>query len=300
MRGKLDSKGQIKVSCAIFTLNEESNLPKCLQSLAWCDDVVVIDSYSTDRTPEIAQTSGARFFQHPFTGFGDQRNWALETISFKNEWILILDADEAVTPELVAEMRTRLPQIGAEVAAFRIKRKFYLWGKWLKHSSLYPTWVIRMVRKGRVRYVNRGHAETQVVEGKIEAFDADLRDENLKGIEDWFARQNRYSTKEALHELSQPNPPVSQLFSRDPLLRREAVKSMARRAPLRPVLFFLFNYFWRKGFLDGVAGFRFSVMKAIYTEMIVLKRYEITRHPELYRQGGADTEKKTRQSSNET
>src|SRR5258708_2539917 len=115
------------VSCLIYTLNEEINLPHCLASLRWCDDVVVVDSFSTDATAELARAAGAQVVQHAFTGFGDQRNWSLESVTLKHPWALILDADERVPPELVAEMAERLPPARAEVAAFRVRRRFYLW-----------------------------------------------------------------------------------------------------------------------------------------------------------------------------
>src|SRR5437016_4156444 len=127
------------VSCLIFTLNEEVNLPHCLGSLGWCDDVVIVDSFSTDRTEALAQVHGVRFVQHKFTGFGDQRNWSLEHIPLKHPWALILDADERVPAELVAELAHRLPAAPSDVAAFRLRRRFHLWGQWLRRSSLYPT-----------------------------------------------------------------------------------------------------------------------------------------------------------------
>src|SRR6185295_19415971 len=183
----------VDVSVMVFTLNEEIHLPDCLGSLGWCRDVVVVDSFSTDRTREIAEGSGARFFQHAFTGFGDQRNWGMENTRPKHQWVLILDADEKVPADLVAELRATLPSIPEGVAAFRIARRFYWWGRWLRYSSLYPTYVVRLVRQGRVRYVNRGHAETQEADGEIRTLASDLMDENRKGLGEWFSRQNRYS-----------------------------------------------------------------------------------------------------------
>lgn len=256
-------------------------MPKCLKSLEWCDDVVVIDSFSTDDTEKICRAHKVRFYQHGFTGFGDQRNWALEKIKFKHDWVFVLDADEEFTPELAREVEERLATVESDVAAFRVKRRFYLWGQWLKHSSLYPTWVIRLIRKDKVRYVNRGHAETQMVDGRILALENDLKDENIKGLQAWFARQNQYSTHEAIHELQQPQAPLRQLFSREPLRRREALKALARRLPFRAAIFFTYNYFLKKGFLDGVAGFRFSLMKAMYVEMIELKKHEMKHFPAL-------------------
>jgi glycosyltransferase involved in cell wall biosynthesis len=264
------------VSCLVYTLNEEVNLPWCLESLRWCDDVVVIDSYSTDRTEALARAAGARFFQHPFTGFGDQRTWSLEQIPLRHPWALILDADERVTPELVAEFDERLPSIPEDVAAFRVARRFYLWGKWLRYSSLYPTWVVRLVRVGRVRYINRGHAETQEVDGRIESLEHDLIDENHKGMEDWFARLNRYTTAEALYGLSHPRPAFRDLFCWDPLRRRAAVKALGRRLPGTPLWFFLYAYVFRLGFLDGREGLRYCAMNSMMKEALVeLKKHDL-------------------------
>jgi glycosyltransferase involved in cell wall biosynthesis len=263
------------LSCLVFTLNEEINLPWCLESLSWCSDVVVVDSFSTDRTESIARSAGARFVQHPFTGFGDQRNWALDEVPLHQPWALILDADERVPPELAVELAQRLRDAPADVAAYRLRRRLHMWGKWLRYSSLYPTWVVRLVRVGRVRYVNRGHAETQLVEGRIESLANDLIDENHKGLEAWWHRQVEYAAQEAAYELRQPPAPLRHLFCLDPLLRRAALKSLARKVPGRGLWYFLYAYFWRAGFLDGAAGFRFCLMKAICQSLIGLKKFDL-------------------------
>jgi glycosyltransferase involved in cell wall biosynthesis len=234
--------------------------------------VVVIDSFSTDATFELARSAGARVVQHAFTGFGDQRNWSLDNVALKHPWALILDADERVPPELVAELAERLPAVGPEVAAFRVRRRFHLWGKWQRFSSLYPTWVVRLLRVGRVRYVNRGHAETQVVDGKIEALRQDLLDENHKPMCDWWERQDRYAAREAEYELAQAPASWRGLWGRDPLRRRAALKGLVRDVPGRPLWYFLYVYLMRLGFLDGLDGLRFCWMKAQYQAMIVRKK----------------------------
>jgi glycosyltransferase involved in cell wall biosynthesis len=260
----------------IFTLDEEIHLPSCLAAAGWCDDVIVVDSFSTDRTAEICREHGARFFQHAFTGFGDQRNWALEHCAPKHDWILVLDADERVTPELVAEMSAALAAAGPNVGAFRLKRRFHMWGRWLRHSSLYPSWVVRLIHRDRVRYVNRGHAETQEVRGEVRELQHDLIDENLKGIDEWLARQGRYARKEADHELAAERTPLrlGALFARDPLERRMLLKRLAWRMPARPLAYFLYSYLIRGGFRDGRDGLVFCMMKALYQGMIVVKKYD--------------------------
>lgn len=260
----------------IFTLNEEVNLPACLDSLRWCDDVIVVDSFSNDGTEEIARSRGARFFQHPFQGFGSQRNWALANTAPRHDWVLVLDADEKVPPELANELveiaRCAPPGIGA----YRVRRRFYMWGRWLKRSSLYPTWVVRFVRRGRVRYVDRGHAETQEVDGETGDLAHDLIDGNLKGIDEWFERQNRYSRKEADYEIEEEKGSLRlmDLGSADPLRRRAALKRLASRLPCRPFLYFLYIYLLRGGFLEGKDGYVFCRMKADYQRMIDAKKYD--------------------------
>ncbi|MGH8050666.1 MAG: glycosyltransferase family 2 protein [Arenimonas sp.] len=266
----------VPVSVMIFTLNEQIHLPACLDALSWCDDVIVVDSFSTDATQTICESRGARFFQNKFDGFGHQRNWALDNTSPKYQWILILDADERVTPALVQEM-ARVAETDTEnTGAYQLRRRFYMWGRWLRHSSLYPTWVVRFIRLGRVRYVNRGHAETQEVQGDIGNLENDLIDENLKGIDEWFDRQNRYASKEAEFELEREKDglKISEVFSSDALVGRAAVKRLAGKMPARGLIYFLYSYVFRLGLLDGKPGFVFCMMKAWYQSQIAMKKYD--------------------------
>lgn len=264
-------------SVIIYTLNEEVHIARCLSALrdCGCDDIVVVDSFSTDRTEEICRQNGVRFYRHRFTGFGDQRNWSLENVPLAHPWAFVLDADEVITPELWSEISEVTSSCQASFAAFRVSRRLFMWKKWLRRSSLYPTWVVRLVRIGKVRYVNRGHGETQIIDGRIGTLKNDLRDENLKGTDEWFDRQNRYSRKEAEHELSLGRSlRALDFLDPDPLVRREAVKALARRLPLRGLWYFIYAYFLRRGFLDGRAGFHFCLMKAMYQQMIALKKEE--------------------------
>jgi glycosyltransferase involved in cell wall biosynthesis len=264
----------------IFTLDEEIHLPSCLNSLSWCEDVIVVDSFSNDGTERICRERGVRFVQRAFDGFGTQRNWALQNVPTEYPWVLILDADERVPDQLAREMGQRVRSAPADVGAFRLRRRFHMWGRWLRYSSLYPSWVVRLVRKDRVRYVNRGHGETQTVDGRIEELEHDLLDENLKAIDEWFERQNRYSRKDADLELDQapPKRPLLDLFSRDPLCRRAALKYAAARLPARGLLYFLYVYLLRGGFLDGRDGLVFCRMRASYQIMVAVKKYDARRH----------------------
>ncbi len=265
-------------SVMVFTLNEEIHLESCLKSLEWCDDVIVIDSFSQDNTEKIAKQSGARFFQHAFVGFGSQRQWAIQNTSPKHEWILILDADERVSEALAQEVATVTAISTPDVAAYRLRRRFHLWGRWLKYSSLYPVWVVRLIHKDRVVYFDRGHAESQTVNGKTLSLENDLIDENLKGIEEWFQRQKRYAEKEAIYEIEDElngSGKISDIFSQDPMRRQAGMKRLIRQFPFRPHFYFIYSYFFRLGFLDGKEGFLFCRMKSAYHGMIVSKKREL-------------------------
>jgi glycosyltransferase involved in cell wall biosynthesis len=273
----------VPVTVMIFTLDEEIHLPSCLDALRWAHDVVIVDSFSSDRTREIASDHGARFFQHQFVGFGSQRNWALDNTAPAHDWILILDADERVTPELAAEIARVTSSAGDAVAAFRVKRRFYMWGRWLRYSSLYPNWVVRLIHRDRVRYADRGHAETQTVQGAVLELEHDLIDENLRSIDEWFDRQNRYARKEAEYELKEERAAAAtgrgwaDLFRAEPLARRAALKRLSWRMPLRPVAYFIYSYVVKGGFRDGRDGFVFSMMKSLYQGMIAVKKYDARR-----------------------
>lgn len=267
------------VSVLVFTLNEDLNLPHCLASLEWCDDVVVVDSFSTDGTLEICSKQNVRSAQHAFSGFGDQRNWALDELQLKHQWILILDADERVPPELALELNQLARTSPEHIGAYRLKRRFYLWGKWLRHSSLYPNWVVRFAHKDKIRYANRGHSESQSVDGEIGEIRGYLIDENHKDLDAWFERQVRYARQEAEFELEIEGHEFawSDLASPEPLRRRAALKRIASRLPLRGFFYFLYSYVVRLGFLDGTAGYMFCRMKAMYQSMIVANKYELRR-----------------------
>jgi glycosyltransferase involved in cell wall biosynthesis len=265
-----------QASVLIFTLNEELHLPLCLESLYWTDDITVVDSFSTDGTEAICRERGVKFVQHTFEGFGSQRQWALKTLPIAYDWVLILDADERVPIALAREIGEVLINVPDTVAAFRVRRRFHMWGRWLKYSSLYPTWVVRLVHKQRISYVDRGHGETQKADGEIRDLRNDLVDENLKGVDEWFARQNRYSRRDADHELAEELKAgsIRELFAPDPLTRRAALKRLAWRVPGRGLVYFFYSFLWRRGFLDGRDGFVFCLMRSIYQSMIAIKKYD--------------------------
>jgi glycosyltransferase involved in cell wall biosynthesis len=267
------------ISVLILTLNEEVNLGACLESCSWCDDIVVFDSFSTDRTAEIASSKAVRFIQRRFDNYAAQRNAALAEVHYKHPWVLMVDADERTPVDLAAEMEHAVANAGPDVVLFRMRRKDFFLGRWLRHSSAYPTWFGRLVRLGRV-HVEREINEEYIAEGKVANLQAHLVHYPFnKGIEHWYERHNRYSTMEARAKVqTQAVPvPVPSLFSAEPIGRRRAWKQLAYRLPMRPSLVFLYLFIIRLGFLDGRAGLAFSRMRASYELQIDVKVLEAKR-----------------------
>jgi glycosyltransferase involved in cell wall biosynthesis len=268
------------ISVLILTKNEEQDLPGCLASVAWSDDVHVFDSFSTDRTVEIARAAGAHVTQRAFDGYASQRNAALETLPFRHEWIFLPDADERPTPELIVEMQPAATSAPAEVAAFRVRRRDFLNGAWLKHAQMSPYYV-RLVRRGRARF-EREVNEVPRVEGRIADLAAPLDHFPFsKGMAYWIEKHNTYSTMEARLIASGTNRPppslAAALFEKDFHARRVAQKALFYRMPARPLIKWCYMMFVRGAVLDGSAGLAYSNLQATYEYMIVLKTREMLR-----------------------
>ncbi|WP_269527017.1 glycosyltransferase family 2 protein [Coraliomargarita parva] len=273
----------MKVSILILTYNETVNIVDCLESVAFSDDVVVLDSESSDSTAEIARDFGATVLTRAFDNYAAQRNYGLAH-NFKYEWVLMLDADERVPDDFFAELECVSELENNPVTLYRMRRKDMFMGRWLKRSSGYPTWFGRLFRKGKVR-VEREINEEYYTDGEIGLLEGHLIHYPFnKGIAYWLERHNRYSSMEAVKLSDERKEPVvwTNFLSKDPMLRRKAFKAFAYRMPFRPFLTFCFLYFVKLGFLDGKAGFHFSLMRAFYEYMISLKIRELHRkHSEL-------------------
>jgi len=269
----------MSLSVVVICKNEAVNIRRCLASVSWSDDVLVVDDFSTDGTGEIAASLGARVVTHAFTSFAEQRNWALDQGGLRHEWVLMLDADEEGTAEFFRDLTDRLAAADDATAAFAVCRKTKLDGRWLKYSDGFPVWIMRVVRRGRARFVDSGHGEVPVppVEGQVQRIREPIVHYPFsKGLADWLDRHNRYSSREAALELEARVPIVwSALFGPDGAVRRRTLRNLARRMPCRPLLRFAWQYFWKWGFLDGRAGLTFSRLMAMYEAMIVIKRREL-------------------------
>ncbi len=268
----------MSVSILILTLNEESNIAACLDSLAWSDDIVVFDSGSTDATCRIAQEHGARIVSRPFDNWSAHQNWAVSNIEFRHPWVLYLDADERCSEELRDEALARAGAQAAE-SAFRIRRKDFFMGRWLAHAQLYPTWLVRLFRPGRIRY-ERLVNPVAVIDGPVGELQGHIIHFPFShGISHWIARHNRYSDLEAVEadKLREGGGRRGKLWTSDPNERRRALKDIFFALPARPVLKFLYYYCWRRGFLDGRAGLSYASLQAIYEYMIACKSWELER-----------------------
>jgi glycosyltransferase involved in cell wall biosynthesis len=272
----------VSVSVLILTLNEEININACLESLFWCDDVVVLDSLSTDRTRSIAEEHGARVVTRPFDNWSAHQNWAVSHIDFRHPWVLYLDADERCPNDLQEEV-LRCARPNAPEAAFRIRRKDFFMGRWLKHAQLYPTWFVRLFRPGNIRY-ERLVNPVAIVDGPTGELQSHILHYPFShGVSHWIERHNRYSDMEAIEaeKARSRNPDAVQAvaspWSKDPNERRRALKDIFFRMPARPLVKFVYYYAWRRGFLDGRAGLTYATLQAMYEYMIACKGAEIDR-----------------------
>lgn len=273
------------VSILIPTKNEERDLPGCLESVAWSDDIHVFDSGSTDKTAELARAAGAYVTTRPsqdqrYFG-GDEaahKNWGLKNIPFKYPWVLHLDADERTTPELVANIlqAAREPE---DNAAFQLQRRDFYGDTWLRHVQASPFYV-RLFRPDRLHF-ERLINPFSVVDGPTGRLAGYLDHYPFsKGIGHWIDRHNAYSTLEArqIVENRRTGRPFSlkRAFTEvDFHERRFHQKELFYRLPARPLVKFAILYFGKRGFLDGRAGFTYAVLQAMYEYMIVLKTREL-------------------------
>jgi len=267
------------ISVLILTLNEEVNIRRCIESVSWSDDIVVLDSGSTDRTVEIAREMGARVVVRPFDNERDHRTFSLQRITYKYPWVYNPDADEVTPPELGEEMRSVVQDTGRGEVAYRVRYKNMFMGKWLRHGGVYPIWIMRLFRPEKIRFNRRINLE-YVCDGSV----GFLRNHFLhysfnKGITAWMDKHNRYSTDEAvetLHDLRNNEMDWRGLWQRkDSLRRRKAMKQLSFRLPMRGLARFVYMYVFRMGVLDGRPGLTYCLLVSFYEYLIVLKAREI-------------------------
>ncbi len=270
------------VSVLVPTKNEERNIDECLRSVSWADEIIVFDSHSTDRTLEKATALGAQIVQRPFDNFADHKNWALDHLPFRNQWILILDADERIPPELAKEIAAKVAAPEA-FAGYYIARQNWFCGKWIRHGGWYPNWNLRLLLRGRGRYEKRIVHEHVLLDGPAGFLKNPLVHYDFKGIERYFDRHNTYSSMEAVEMYRVMNHPAkvaslpALLIAKGPEKRRFLKQMAYRYLPARPVFKFLWMYLFQLGFLDGRMGFRYCMLHTFYEYQISLKLQELAR-----------------------
>ncbi len=255
----------IPVTVVILTHNEAVNIVPCVEDVRAFAEIIVVDSGSTDGTVEILQNRfpQIRVLRHAFEDFGQQRNWALDHGNPRHEWILFLDADERCTPECAEAIDAAVTNPAGHVGFFMCCRNMFL-GRWIKHCTMYPTWQLRLLKQGQVRYQKEGHGQREVLDGSAGYISAPYDHLGFsKGVKEWVARHNEYSSNEIELIKALANAPIgiSGLFAGDPIQRHRTVKRLSARTPLRALVVFVYLYFIRRGFLDGRPGLLFCLLR---------------------------------------
>ena len=264
----------VAVSVIVPTKNEEKNLRECLESLRWASEVFVVDSRSTDRTGAIAVEFGAHLVPFDYDGgWPKKKNWAIRNLPHRNDWILIVDADERVPQELAQEIAATIAAPKAD--GYYVRWKFVFLGRWMRWCWRHG-WMLRLFRKGSGEYEDLGMRgeggwdnevhENIVVDGPTAKLSELLLHESREDVAFWIAKQNQFSTWNALRRvrgMSAPAP-LRWLAARDPLKRRKALKRLYLAMPFKPLLTFVWLYVVRFGFLDGAAGYRFCLLRACH------------------------------------
>lgn len=267
-----------KISAIVLTYNEEIHLERCLASLkGLVFDVLVVDCFSKDRTADIAAAAGARLLRRAWVNYADQFNWALSQLPLDTEWVLRIDADEYLTPKLIQEIRDELPGMSPEVEGIYVSRRMSFQGRIIKFGGVFPVRVLRLFRHGKGCCENRWMDEHVMVEGAVVDFRGELIDDNLNNLTWWTEKHNRYSNREVVDILNQeykfmPTSSIAKLVGgRQAGVKRWIKECLYTRMPsgFRALLYFLYRYVVRLGFLDGQAGTAFHVLQAFWYRYLV-------------------------------
>ncbi len=264
------------ISAVVLTFNEEKNLPACLESLrSVAQEIFVVDSGSTDATRAIAEAAGAKVVSHPFENYSAQRNWSIDHLPIEAEWVLHLDADERLTPELAGEIHDEVAGAAPEVSGFMFRKRSVFMGRWIRHGGHYPSFHLRLLRRGKGRCEERLYDQHFVTEGAVRALKNDYIDVIASDIDVWTQRHLRWATLEADEVGSIDIPGAGRVqadFGGDPIQRRRWLREKAYpRGPLffRAFAYFFYRYFFRLGFLDGREGLIFHFLQGCWFRFLV-------------------------------
>jgi len=265
----------------ILTYNEERHIYRCISSVKdVANRILVVDSFSTDKTVEIARSFGAEVLQRPWKTYADQFQWALDHVNEQSGWLMRMDADEYLEPGLVDEIHRRLPETPLDVIGIYIRRKVFFQGQWIRHGGFYPQTLLRIWRAGQGRIEQRWMDEHIVLppNAKTITLEHHIVDDNLKGITFWTDKHNRYATREMADIVIQKYFPeladrALRDMSADPQarLKRSIKDDVYNKLPpgLRALLYFLYRYFVLFGFLDGGKGFVYHFLQAFWYRLLV-------------------------------
>lgn len=269
-----------KTAIVILTFNEDIHLSRCLESIRpFADMVYVIDSYSSDATIAIAQAAGATVLQHKFKNQADQFQWAMDNIGTDADWILRLDADEIIEPDLAERIRTELPLLADDVTGVTFDRKHIFLGRWVRHGGRYPLTMLRLFRRGHGHVEQRWMDEHIVVDnGRVVHFNGGFADHNLNDISYFIDKHNKYATREAVEVLNQryglfalEATLTAASASRQAALKRVVKEKLFNRLPftLSSLGYFLFRYIIQLGFLDGREGLVYHFLQGYWYRFLV-------------------------------
>ncbi len=264
------------IAVIILTFNESKNISHAINSVrGWAQQIFVVDSYSTDDTVSIATSLGATVYQHTFQDYSNQWNWALESLPLKAQWTLKLDADERVTPEFKREFASLVQNATPTTTGIYFRRTIFFFGKKIRFGGVRENFDLRMWRTGHARFENRSCNEHAVTTGENVRFSSCIEHHDFKSLSHWIDRHNRYSSMEA-REMMAGNAlgEVSPRLLGAPDERRMWLRRFYYRLPMRPVVYFVYRYFFRMGFLDGRVGFRYAFLHTVFFYWIDLKRIE--------------------------
>jgi len=277
---------RVPVSVIVPIINEAANLPRCLDCVKWADEIFVIDSESTDDSIAIALQHGAQVVQFEFNGiWPKKKNWALENVRFRNDWVFVLDADEVLPPQAEAEFAKAIAEAG-DIAGYWINRRFMFMGRWMQHAY-YPNWNLRLFRHALGHYekltdapTNSGDNEVHehvLVNGRTAKLQVEIDHYAFPSIDVFVEKHNRYSNWEARVAADTLLHSSSEKISSQTVDRRRKLKTISQHLPFRPLLRFLYVYVWQKGFLDGMEGYYFARLHGFYEFLSVAKTRELQR-----------------------
>jgi glycosyltransferase involved in cell wall biosynthesis len=273
------------ISLIVLTYNEEDNIEHTLQSVKdWIGEIIIVDSFSTDRTLEICRRYTDRIYEHAFENQAKQFNWAIDNVPIACPWVMRLDSDEIVTPELAEELCHVLPSLPEDVTGIDLRRRVYFMGRWMKHGGYYPMWFLRLYRKGKGRYEEITEEHIVLSEGHSIRMKNDFIDYNRKGLTFWVDKHNNWSigemfdTMAAAGQARMPEGTVqANLFGKQEQRTRWLKTKLYARVPLfwRAMLYYLYRYVIRLGFLDGKEGLIFHFLQGLWYRFLVdAKIYE--------------------------